>query len=138
MKKERTAEEKKDYVKKAAEANTFTKLMDGYSAIEDLPKLDELWTKHDNDGNGFLDKKEAPTFLEDVKELLPKEKAAFYSEDKFNELFDRFDEDKNGYLDKSEMSVLIKKVFQDPDSAKQRDLDKKIKLYLKDKSKPVF
>ena len=112
--------------------------MDGYSAIEDRSKLDELWTKHDNDGNGFLDKKEAPAFLEDVKELLPKEKAAFYSEDKFNELFGRFDEDKNGYLDKSEMSVLIKKVFQDPDSSKQRELEKKIKLYLKDKSKPVF
>lgn len=85
--------------------------MQGYSHISEPAKLDELWGKHDADGNGFLDRDEAKPFLEDVKGLMSEEKAAFYNTNTFDVQFTKFDEDKNGFLEKSEMGVLIKKVF---------------------------
>ena len=70
--------------------------------------LDELWAKADDDNNGFLDKNEAPRFLEEVVENIESEHQNNYDPSKFDEMFEKFDEDKNGYLSKGEMAVFIK------------------------------
>jgi hypothetical protein len=40
--------------------------------------LDDLWTEHDADGNGFLDKKEAEPFLDVVALVIQGDRAKNY------------------------------------------------------------
>jgi hypothetical protein len=41
--------------------------------------LDEIWDKHDDDGNKFLDRDEAPPFLKEIASLMiDQEKAKNY------------------------------------------------------------
>jgi polyhydroxyalkanoate synthesis regulator phasin len=68
--------------------------------------------KHDLDKNGYLDKKEAKTFVDEISQCIEKERAKNYDPTKFDALFAKFDENKDQYLSKSEMAVFIKKVFQ--------------------------
>jgi hypothetical protein len=57
--------------------------------------LDDLWTEHDADGNGYLDKNEAEPFLDVVALVIQGDRAKNYEKLKFNELFEKFDLDKN-------------------------------------------
>ena len=74
--------------------------------------LDEMWTKYDNDGKGYLDKKEAQPFLDEVAQIIEQSRAKSYVRKDFNQMFEEFDEDKNGFLSKNEMAILIKKTFK--------------------------
>ena len=76
--------------------------------------IDLMWEEHDVDKNGFLDRSEARTFLDELSKIISQDRAKFYNPDNFEALFEEFDEDKNGFLSKSEMSLFIKMTFRDP------------------------
>ena len=74
--------------------------------------IDEIWDYHDKDMNGFLNKKEALEFLEEVSKCIDKERAENYDQIKIENEFLKFDDNKDGFLSKSEMAVFIKKTFK--------------------------
>jgi Ca2+-binding EF-hand superfamily protein len=76
--------------------------------------IDVLWDTHDTDKNGYLDRKEAKTYLNEISKCIDKDRAENYDKEKFDQLFEKFDENGDNFLSKSEMSVLIKKVFKKP------------------------
>ena len=67
---------------------------------------------HDIDKNGYLDKKEALPFLDQVAQIIDEDRAKNYDRNNFEKLFEEFDEDKNGFLSKGEMATFIKKTFR--------------------------
>ena len=71
-----------------------------------------MWTAKDADGNGFLDKAEAKSFIEELQAHMKEERKDNYSPENFEKIFAQFDTDQNGYLEKAELAVLIKKVFK--------------------------
>ena len=76
--------------------------------------LDELWKKHDLDGNNWLDRLEAKDFMESLVNCIQEDKKVNYSPEKFESLFDQNNIDNNDYLTKAEMATLIKKIFGGP------------------------
>ena len=74
--------------------------------------LDQMWTKHDADGNGYLDKEEALPFLDEVAQIIDQSRAKNHDRSQFDTVFEKFDEDKNGFLSKAEMATLIKIIFR--------------------------
>jgi hypothetical protein len=78
--------------------------------------IDALWEAHDTDKNGYLDRKEAKPYLDQIAKCIDKDRAENYDKEKFDALFERFDENGDNFLSKSEMSVFIKKVFKKPDA----------------------
>ena len=89
--------------------------------MEDLTKLDELWTAKDADGNGFLDKAEAQKFIEELQTHMKEDRKGNYKQENFEKIFNEFDTDNNGYLEKAELAVLIKKVFKKNAAQIQKD-----------------
>ena len=49
-----------------------------YQGVEDLTKLDELWTAKDADGNGYLDKAEAQKFIEELQTHMKEDRKENY------------------------------------------------------------
>merc|ERR1711908_134235 len=90
---------------------TLKQYLENYSASFSKD-IDVLWDTHDIDRNGYLDRKEAKTYLDDIYKIIDKDRASNYDKAKFDEVFDKFDENGDNFLSKSEMSVLIKKVFK--------------------------
>ena len=83
--------------------------------------IDELWEVHDRDGNGYLDKKEASSFVKEISKCIERERAKNFNDIKFDMLFAKFDENKDSYLSKSEMAVFIKKVFSKGSNQMSKD-----------------
>jgi Ca2+-binding EF-hand superfamily protein len=73
-----------------------------------------MWDEHDRDGNGYLDRAEAKTFLDELSKVISDDRAKFYNPDYFESYFEEFDDDNNGFLSKSELSLFIKKTFRNP------------------------
>ena len=69
--------------------------------------VDEIWTKYDDDGNGFLDKQETKNFVMDTLKNVTE---GGYNEDDFEQCFREFDKDGSGTIEKSEMATFIKQV----------------------------
>ena len=86
-----------------ANKNDFKRYLATYKCDFSTP-LDELWEDFDIDKNGFLDREEAKPFLEEVRKVIQRDRAANYDTKEFEEMFLLFDEDKNNYLTKGEMS----------------------------------
>jgi hypothetical protein len=40
-----------------------------------------MWEEHDRDGNGYLDRDEAKTFLEELSKVISEDRAKFYNPD---------------------------------------------------------
>lgn len=97
--------------------------------------MDALWEAHDTDKNGYLDKKEAKTYLDEISKCIDKERAENYDKSKFDALFEKFDENGDNFLSKSEMSVFIKKVFKKPD-APNAFKGKPLMVFLEKSEKP--
>lgn len=41
--------------------------------------IDGMWEEHDRDGNGYLDRDEAKTFLEELSKVISEDRAKFYN-----------------------------------------------------------
>lgn len=76
--------------------------------------IDALWTYHDIDRNGYLDREEASSFVFEISECIDQDRALNYDPSKFDTLFDRFDENNDLFLSKAEMATFIKKIFTKP------------------------
>ena len=76
--------------------------------------IDQMWEEHDIDKNGYLDKDEAKTFLDELAQVISENRKKFYDPNNFESIFEEYDEDGNNYLSKSEMSALIKMTFRNP------------------------
>ena len=103
-----------DRRKQSIKKNSHKKLLKNFLVKYDVSfsrDLDEIWDEVDDDKNGFLDKKEAKTFLDEVTRCVQKDRAKNYNKNDFEKTFEKFDEDKNGYLTKGEMSQFIKLAF---------------------------
>ena len=87
--------------------------------IEFSEDLDDLWKKHDLDGNNWLDRLEAKDFMKSLVNCIQKDKRENYSPEKLESLFDQYNIDKNDYLTKAEMATLIKRVFGGPEPKPQ-------------------
>ena len=83
--------------------------------------IDDMWDAHDLDGNGYLDRAEARTFVFEISQCIERERAKNYNPLNFDQLFDRFDENKDHFLSKSEMAVFIKKVFNKTEKRNLKD-----------------
>ena len=73
-----------------------------------------MWEEHDIDKNGYLDREEAKTFLDELAQVISENRKKFYDPNNFESIFEEYDEDGNNYLSKSEMSALIKMTFRNP------------------------
>ena len=69
--------------------------------------VDEIWSKYDDDGNGYLDKEETKRFVQDT---LADMDAASFNDDDFDQCFREFDKDGSGTIEKGEMVQFIKQV----------------------------
>ena len=115
--------EKQDSLKIANQQNSFSRFFKKNSELKFKKPLDDLWVEVDNDKNGFLDKDEAPQFLELVAEIINTDRKNNYNESSFDEMFERFDEDKNGYLSKAEMAQFLKQAFKKSMDSKKSQKD---------------
>ena len=70
--------------------------------------VDEIWSKYDDDGNGFLDKAETKTFVMDT--LSDMADGAGFNDEDFDQCFREFDKDGSGTIEKGEMVQFIKQV----------------------------
>ena len=70
--------------------------------------VDEIWTKYDDDGNGYLDKNETKQFVQDT--LADMSDGAGFNDDDFDQCFREFDKDGSGTIERAEMVQFIKQV----------------------------
>ena len=70
--------------------------------------VDEIWTKYDDDGNGYLDKEETKRFVQDT--LSDMADGAGFNDEDFDQCFREFDKDNSGTIEKGEMVQFIKQV----------------------------
>ena len=70
--------------------------------------VDEIWSKYDDDGNGYLDKDETKAFVRDT--LSDMADGAGFNDDDFDQCFREFDKDNSGTIEKQEMVQFIKQV----------------------------
>ena len=70
--------------------------------------VDEIWSKYDDDGNGYLDKEETKKFVQDT--LSDMADGAGFNDEDFDTCFKEFDKDGSGTIEKGEMVQFIKSV----------------------------
>ena len=70
--------------------------------------VDEIWSKYDDDNNGYLDKEETKAFVKDT--LSDMSDGAGFNDDDFDQCFKEFDKDGSGTIEKTEMVQFIKSV----------------------------
>ena len=46
--------------------------------------IDKMWAEHDVDGNGYLDRQEARTFVQEISQIIEQERAKNYEPSKFD------------------------------------------------------
>ena len=95
-------------LKDSNQKNSFSSFFKKKSNLKFKRPLDEIWNEADDDQNGFLNKEEAPKFLQKVAEIINTDRKNNYDESSFDQMFEKFDEDKNGYLSKAEMAQFLK------------------------------
>merc|ERR1739844_840068 len=70
--------------------------------------VDEIWSKYDDDNNGYLDKQETKRFVQDT--LADMADGAGFNDDDFDQCFREFDKDGSGTIERGEMVQFIKQV----------------------------
>ena len=70
--------------------------------------VDKIWSKYDDDNNGYLDKHETKRFVQET--LADMANGEGFKDDDFDECFREFDKDGNGIIERNEMVQFIKKV----------------------------
>ena len=73
--------------------------------------VEDIMREYDTDGNGYLDKNEAKTFVEKtLGEMQADSGSQGFSDDDFNACFNEFDKNGDGTIEKDELAQFIKKV----------------------------
>ena len=73
--------------------------------------VEDIMREYDTDGNGYLDKNEAKTFVEKtLGEMQADSGASGFSDDDFNACFNEFDKNGDGTIERDELAQFIKKV----------------------------
>ena len=70
--------------------------------------VDEIWSKYDDDNNGYLDKQETKRFVQDT--LADMADGAGFNDDDFDQCFREFDKDGSDTIERGEMVQFIKQV----------------------------
>ena len=77
-----------------------------------LQTVNEIWCNYDKDGNGYLDKKEMRTFINDTlgQANAKTGQSKEVSEEEFEAIFREFDIDESSTIEKDEMAILVKRM----------------------------